>query len=208
MAIRRTIGKNTIVFIFSLIFLALFFITIVLLNAGLFQKTDELVNSYFSTPSSVFFTNFSLIIGFIFDPLNIIVILLIVFLFLFFGKFKKDSLFLLVVSLFGGILIFGLKELFQRVRPENLYESGFGFPSGHAAISIILFCSLIYFSFKYLNDNYGYLISGISIVFILFILFSRFYLGVHWFSDIIGGIFLGTFVFLSVVSFFGSSKVK
>ena len=199
---KKVIGKNIHLLIFSLIFLALFFITFALIKNGFFQEIDDLINSYFSTPSSPLLTRISLILTFLFDPLSVIIISLIIFILLFFGKFKRDSLFFLAASLLGGILILFFKEIFQRIRPENLYESGFGFPSGHATVSIVLFCSLIYFSFENIKNDYKYLISGISIGLILMIMFSRFYLGVHWFSDMLGGIFLGTFVFLFIFFLF------
>ena len=102
----------------------------------------------------------------------------------------------------GGVLIFLFKEIFQRVRPENLYESGFSFPSGHVTSSIVLFCCLVYFSFKYARKNYPYFVSALALFFILLIGFSRIYLGVHWFSDAIGGLFLGAFVVLFSIYFF------
>jgi len=200
--LKEAIRKDLVVLIFSLIFLTLFCITFVLINDGFFHKTDELVNSYFSTPSNTFFTNLSLILSFVFDPLSIIVISSIIFIFLFSHRFKRDSLFFLAVSLLGGILILGFKEIFRIIRPDNLYESGFSFPSGHATISIILFCSLVYFLFKHSKSNYKYLISILVFFFVILLDFSRLYLGVHWFSDIIGGVFLGAFLFLFAVYFF------
>jgi len=194
--------KGNIVLIFSLIFLVLFFITFTLMKASFFQKTDDLINSYFSTSSNIFLTKSCLFLAFIFDPLSVIVVSLIIFLFLFFAKFKKDSLFFLGASLFGGALIFLFKELFQRVRPENLYESGFSFPSGHVTSSIVLFCCLVYFSFKYARKNYPYIITAFALFFIFIIAFSRIYLGVHWISDVIGGLFLGGFVVLFSIYLF------
>jgi len=41
----------------------------------------------------------------------------------------------------------GIKALVQRARPENLIQTGFSFPSGHA-ITAIVFVSLLIYSFK------------------------------------------------------------
>jgi undecaprenyl-diphosphatase len=203
---KRNVGKikreNSISLIFSLIFLCLFIITLISINLGFFQKTDEFVNSYFSTSFNAFLVNFYLIISFIFDPLSVIVICFILSTLLFFKKLKKEALFLMASSLLGGILIFVVKELVQRVRPENLYEFGFSFPSGHATISIILFCNLIYFSSRYTKKNYFYSILAFSMVLLFLVDFSRIYIGVHWFSDIVGGIFLGLFTFLCTIYLF------
>ena len=117
---KRNVGKikreNSISLIFSLIFLCLFIITLISINLGFFQKTDEFVNSYFSTSFNAFLVNFYLIISFIFDPLSVIVICFILSTLLFFKKLKKEALFLMASSLLGGILIFVVKE------PCNIYK--------------------------------------------------------------------------------------
>jgi len=202
----KSFKKNISVLVFSLIFLILFFITFILIKLGIFQKTDELINSYFLTSSNQMLTNLFLFVSFVFEPLSLIIISLIVSFLLFLNKLKKESLFFLIVPLVGGILIIIFKEIFQRVRPENLIESGFSFPSGHATISVILFGSLVYFSFKHIKGNSKYLISFFSFILLLIVFFSRIYLGVHWFSDLLGGGFLGMFVFLFAIYFFEKSK--
>jgi undecaprenyl-diphosphatase len=204
----KNTSRNTILFALSLAFLAFFFITILLINLGFFQKTNELINSYFSTSSNSFLIGFFLILSFLFDPLSILLISFLLFVLLFFKKFKKESLLFVASSFLGGLLIFLAKEFIQSVRPENLYETGFSFPSGHATISIILFCNLIYFSFNHMKKNNSFLVSSFSLFLIFLVGFSRIYLGVHWFSDILGGVFLGLFVFFLILSFFESFLIN
>ncbi|RLG10216.1 hypothetical protein DRN73_08395 [Candidatus Pacearchaeota archaeon] len=89
-----------------------------------------------------------------------------------------------------------VKDLIQRPRPISslIPVSGYSFPSGHALISIIFFTSLIYF-FKdnIKNKNLRYTFITINILLFLLIGFSRIYLNVHWFSDVLGGFLLGLF---------------
>jgi len=98
-----------------------------------------------------------------------------------------------------------IKIILQRVRPENalIKISEYSFPSGHATVSIIFFSILLY-SFK--EDIKNKVLKNIfiisNIIIILLIGFSRIYLNVHWFSDVIGGFSLGLFLLTLLVLIF------
>lgn len=87
------------------------------------------------------------------------------------------------------------KILVHRDRPSgtNVYtEESFSFPSGHAAMSTVFYGFLIYFyllSGKSWKQKINAFFAG-SLIIIL-ISFSRLYLGVHYVSDVLGGITLG-----------------
>ncbi|MFH1365054.1 MAG: phosphatase PAP2 family protein [archaeon] len=198
--------RKDVILVFVLVFLALFFMTMVIFSTCSSQQLDNAVDAYFSGFSNSFLIKMSLAFSLIFDLINIILISLVLFLFLFFRKLKEDSFFLLSNSLLAGLLIFLFREIIQRPRPENLFEFGFGFPSGHVTIAVVFFCSLIYLSFKHIKNKYKYLVSVFSVFLIFLIIFSRIYLRVHWFSDILGGFFLGGFIFLFNLYFF--EKIK
>lgn len=108
-----------------------------------------------------------------------------------------------VSMLASGLLIYIIKEIVQRARPENalILESGFSFPSGHALISVVFFGFLIYFALKNMkNKSAKITISIILIAVILFIGKSRLILNVHWFSDVLAGFFLGLAILLASIS--------
>ena len=114
----------------------------------------------------------------------------------------------LVISfaLLGGAFFQAvLKQLVERVRPENalLLEKGFSFPSGHATIAVIFFCSLIYVFSGRIQNKVGRELFGITNL-LLFILvgYSRVYLNVHWVSDVIAGFAFGAFWLTAVILFF------
>jgi len=102
-------------------------------------------------------------------------------------------LFSMILALLSELLI---KLIIQRARPENalINVSGYSFPSGHATMAIIFF-SLLLYSFKDDIRNEALKKSFIAANIVLFLLigFSRVYLNVHWFSDVIAGFSLGLF---------------
>ncbi len=93
-----------------------------------------------------------------------------------------------------------IKGLVQRARPENLIETGFSFPSGHA-ITAIVFVSLLIYSFKddFKNRIARYVLIYFASVFFILVGISRLVLHVHWFSDVMAGMSLGLFWFMLLV---------
>ena len=83
------------------------------------------------------------------------------------------------------------KKAFKRARPEKhegltavVKTPGCGsFPSSHTGSVVALFVALIILHHP---------LAGVVGVWAIFVTFSRFYLGVHFPSDLLGGIFLGT----------------
>ncbi|MEE8335457.1 MAG: phosphatase PAP2 family protein [Candidatus Neomarinimicrobiota bacterium] len=107
---------------------------------------------------------------------------------------KKELGIPLTLSLFGAFLLnIILKEAFIIPRPPQEFwrvpVDGYGFPSGHAQLSMVLWG---YLAWRLKNYSWPALL-------IFFIGFSRIYLGVHSFLDVIGGWIIGFgFLFLAV----------
>ena len=92
----------------------------------------------------------------------------------------------------SAVLNHVLKGLFERPRPHFehplLIETSYSFPSGHAMESFVVYGMLAYFAVLALRTwewRVGAVL-GASLVVVL-IGFSRMYLGVHYFSDVIAG---------------------
>ncbi len=108
---------------------------------------------------------------------------------------KKEYILSFLITVLGAEISGQLlKILFHRARPDGglAVENTFSFPSGHALIAAAFYSFLIYYFWQTSKSNaqkYFYLISGL--ILILLIGLSRLYLGVHYFSDVIGGYILG-----------------
>lgn len=104
-----------------------------------------------------------------------------------------------VNSFLAALLNLLLKNIFMISRPEGfsiIQETGYSYPSGHAMASFVFYGFLIYLIGKKMKKSVGWniLILGLGLM-VLLIGFSRIYLGVHHFSDIIGG-YLMSFSYL------------
>jgi undecaprenyl-diphosphatase len=130
------------------------------------------------------------------SPLSLL-ILSIILLGIFVFKKKRYYSLLLLFSISGGLFLEKIiKLIVQRARPENalIEVSGYSFPSGHATMALIFFSLLLYaFKDDIKNKALKYIFVVGSIILFLLIGFSRTYLNVHWFSDVIAGFSLCLF---------------
>ncbi len=121
--------------------------------------------------------------------------LLLVVYFLFIKKHKWYSIKVPVVAIGGVSLMFLLKQLFNRPRPLiPLLEpvSGLSFPSGHAMMSMSFYGLLIFLTWESsYSRRWKWLIMIALLLLILAIGFSRIYLRLHYFSDVIAGFAAG-----------------
>lgn len=103
----------------------------------------------------------------------------------------------------GGLLNWMLKQLIQRPRPPYatafIFDATWSFPSGHAMSSLIGYGMLAYVLVSLWMQRRSVRVSIVSVaaLLILAIGFSRLYLGVHYFSDVVGGYAAGV-LWLSV----------
>ncbi len=174
------------------------FIIIEISFNGILINIDYKINNLLPLFESDFTFTLSNILAMIFDTLSISIITLILCIYLWF-KYpkKKESIFFASSLLLTLIIIFITKALIMRIRPLNalVNETAFSFPSGHVTTSVVFFgllCYLVLRKSKLYNIK---LISDLaSTLLVLLIFFSRLFLNVHWFSDVLGGLFLGLFL--------------
>jgi undecaprenyl-diphosphatase len=168
-------------------------------------QLDVWVNLKMLSIQSVALTDFFVAITHFFGPVNLIVVGLALACFLMWKKRIHQALVLSFGLLGGAFFQAFIKELVERVRPENalIVESGFSFPSGHATMAVIFFCALLYVFSGKIKSRIKRDIFGVLCL-LLFVLvgFSRVYLNVHWVSDVIAGFAFGTFWLTALILFF------
>mgnify|MGYP001604824457 CR=1 FL=1 len=183
----------------------IFILTQILVSGGVLLNLDLLTGFFVPTIENNFLTQLSIITGFIFDTITLLIISAIISIFLWIKNNKKESLLFIASMLLTSGIVFVIKNLVQRARPLNplIYESGFSFPSGHATTSLVFFGILTYLILiKNKSKLLKFIILCISIFMVALISFSRLYLNVHWMTDIVGGISLGFFILLASITIY------
>lgn len=98
-----------------------------------------------------------------------------------------------LLTIFLGYLIGDLvKNMIGIQRPEGLHTAfSLSYPSGHVLGATLFFGLSAFYIQDSLKPNFRWIPWSIGVVFIILIALSRIYLGIHWFTDIMGGLFLG-----------------
>lgn len=120
---------------------------------------------------------------------SIIVILITICVIIFF-KNRKYGLFMTLNLIIITIFQYALKYLFARTRPVEINlieESGYSFPSGHSLTAMAFYGFIIYLVYtSSLNKKSKSIFITLFSLLILVVGFSRIYLGVHFFTDVVG----------------------
>ena len=127
-------------------------------------------------------------------PVIITWVLIVAFIF-YRKQWKLESYLMLGNLALAGILIVTFKNIYQRPRPEILHlveEKGFSFPSGHSLAVTLLIGSLIIIVGQRVKDRTVKLILQILLgIYLVSVIISRVYLGVHYPSDVLASLCLG-----------------
>ncbi|MGZ8558690.1 MAG: phosphatase PAP2 family protein [Chitinophagaceae bacterium] len=160
------------------------------------ERFDFLVFDWVSNYVSNPFTSFMRFITYFGNhqfliPANLVVI----FYFLLLKKHRWYSIKVPVIAIGGVSLMFFLKQFFNRPRPlVPLLEParGLSFPSGHALMSMSFYGLLIFLVWENVSNQVGkWILTVLLLIFIFLIGFSRIYLRLHYFSDVVAGFAAG-----------------
>lgn len=167
-----------------------FIIFIVLSYLVLTQKDiyiDSLIYNFISKFISNNLTNSIKLLTLLGSALVVISIVIIV---LIFFKNKRYGIYMAINLITITILQLILKSIFSRSRPIDINlikESGYSFPSGHSLTVMALYGFIIYLIYiSKLNRNSKTIFISLFSLIIFIVGLSRIYLGVHFFTDVIG----------------------
>lgn len=133
--------------------------------------------------------------------------------FIFYRKqWKMESYLMLGNLALAGILIVTFKNIYQRPRPEILHlveEKGFSFPSGHSlAVTIMVGTLIVILSQRIKNTTWRKVVQILLSLYLVSVLVSRVYLGVHYPSDVIASLCVGLGVLFMEFPFYDKLRFQ
>lgn len=137
-------------------------------------------------------------------------LIVVSFFLIFILKSNKQRIFLFLDLIGSGLIINITKNIFLRERPiigQNLLAD-YSFPSGHTFIAITFYGFLLYLVMKNKESNYKRLKEGVLLFLIITIPLSRLILGVHYLTDVLGGITLGLAYLFFLIIMYESNFLK
>lgn len=124
-------------------------------------------------------------------------------------KNRKYGTYMTINLILITILQIILKHIFLRNRPVDINlieETGYSFPSGHSLTAMAFYGFIIYLVYiSNINKRSKIIYISLFSIFILIVGLSRIYLGVHFFTDVMGAF---TFSFSYLVIYIDIIKRK
>ena len=134
--------------------------------------------------------------------LTVVVALLVVMLVLVWHECRALAVTLLIASAARPLLEWTLKEIVDRQRPDIdrlVAGNGPSFPSGHVMAAVAVWGLLPPVVALLSGRHRAWWWSvAVSTIVVASVAFSRIYLGVHWFTDVLGALLLGALYLLAV----------
>lgn len=142
--------------------------------------------------------------------------MLAIFLLVLLMLYVRNKISAVYVVLFSSILAVSItetiKHLLKITRPEIalIYEDSYRFPSLHATTAAVVMTLIVIYSHKYIkNENHKSFLCLVGVIWFVVVCYSRLYLHVHYFIDVlVGGVIgiISTLVVMKVLRHFGYYK--
>lgn len=134
-------------------------------------------------------------------PVGTALLVLVVSLLFAFKRRWRTLAYWVAAAGFAEVLVWTLKYTLNRVSPMNIYTGvdQFSFPGAHTTLSIVMYGFLAFLMGRGKSDKKKILITLLVTILIALVEFSRLYLGVRWFSNVLGSLSLGL-IWLALLS--------
>jgi len=123
-----------------------------------------------------------------------------------FNSWRPVNLSLLALFLLN-LTVGASKLLFGRTKPSTGYDlfftdSGLSYPSGHAANAILSWGMLAYLIFRYSHKEpfEGMRLTWFVSIVTTGVCVASLYRNTHWFSDLLGGLFIGSALLVAIIA--------
>ena len=123
-----------------------------------------------------------------------------------FNSWRPVNLSLLALFLLN-LTVGASKLLFGRTKPSTGYDlfftdSGLSYPSGHAANAILSWGMLAYLIFRYSHKEpfEGMRLTWFVSIVTIGVCLASLYRNTHWFSDLLGGLFIGSALLVAIIA--------
>ncbi len=194
--------SKSLVYLVLLLVMFLVFSYLGIYHYSLINSVDKAVHDFVSGHVNQYLTFYFKVItnlGGILFFVVFLVLCLVMF------KEKKYAFMMTFNLLFTYIFSVIFKNIFRRERPlYNLIKlpSDYSFPSGHAMCSVAFYGFLMFLVSKCVSSKKLRVFFYILLTFVLLsISFSRIYLGVHYFSDVLCGFLFGVVCLIMFVNY-------
>lgn len=189
---RCLLGASSLI-IFLVIFLNVIFQTSFLdINPPLFHLAQSL-RIYHLDPFFITLTLFG-------NPISVAFIAFIISLGLVLSRQWRAAAHLCIATIATIGIVYAIKIAYYNPRPFGFMEINHtsSFPSGHTALSAVVFGLLAFYTAQLFKSHRGiiYLIASLVVGLIAL---SRLYLGSHWALDVLASIFLGLSIVLATI---------
>jgi len=186
--IKKILKENYIYILIDILLIIIFFL---IKNSFLYEKVLTLDTKILAIRDIVIDERFTLFfknLTFLGEYYIPVIIIVCIFAFI----KNKHYFYINAYNYASSVLLAGIaKILVNRERPTfNLIPipDKYSFPSGHTLTAIVFYIFLCYLAT--INKKSRYYLLPIVILIILFISMSRIYLGVHYYSDVMGAMLL------------------
>lgn len=182
----------------SILFI-LFVILTIFVSLGKLDAIDKVVFDNIIKIKNTPLTGFLYVITQLASTIGTFALLLIISFIFIKHKSFSDFKYVIINVASGVVLMYVIKNIIRRIRPtwKWITQGGFSYPSGHTISSVLLYGTLILLINKKIsNIKVKRILTIILSIMIILTGISRIYFGVHYLSDVLGSILLGSSILI------------